>query len=130
LFFKTILNYAFFAFILNLIREIAKDIEDIEGDKIVGMRTLPIVIGATNTNYILFCLSLIPLIAVVMHVLESLYRNEIAVIYFLLFIIGPLVYLSIKIFMAKTKKDYHHISNVLKMIMLFGVLSLLLYKYI
>ena len=29
----------------------------------------------------------------------------------------------------KTKKDYNHISNILKLVMLFGMLSLFLYKF-
>ncbi|AUP77970.1 geranylgeranylglycerol-phosphate geranylgeranyltransferase [Flavivirga eckloniae] len=129
-FFKTIFNYAIFAFAINLLREIAKDIEDIDGDHKAGMNTLPIAIGRERATNILFVLSLIPLFAIIYYTVDSLYESQIAVIYFLVFIIGPLFYLSIKIFMAKTKKDYHHISNMLKLVMLFGMLSLLLYKYI
>ncbi|WOD43720.1 geranylgeranylglycerol-phosphate geranylgeranyltransferase [Hwangdonia lutea] len=128
-FFKIILDYALFAFIINLIREIAKDIEDIDGDYKAGMRTLPIVIGRERAGNILFVLSLFPLFAVAYYTINSLYKNQIAVVYFLVFIIGPLVYISIKSFNAKTKKEYHHISNVLKLVMLFGMLSLLLYKF-
>ena len=36
----------FFAFVMTTAREIVKDIEDIEGDKADGARTLPILIGA------------------------------------------------------------------------------------
>jgi len=129
LYFKTILNYAFMAFILNLIREIAKDVEDIEGDTKAGMNTLPIIIGKEKTKYMLFGLSLMILFVIGFYVMDSLYKNQVAVIYFLIFIIAPLLYLNIKIFSAKTKLDYTHISNILKLIMLFGMLSLLLYKY-
>lgn len=125
--FKIILDYALFAFIINLIREIAKDIEDIDGDYKAGMRTLPIVIGRERAGNILFVLTLIPLFAVAFYTINSLYKNQIAVIYFLMFIIAPLLYISIKSFSAKTKKDYHHISSLLKLVMFFGMLSLLLY---
>ncbi|WP_318543271.1 geranylgeranylglycerol-phosphate geranylgeranyltransferase [Marixanthotalea marina] len=128
-YFKTILNYANLAFILNLIREIAKDTEDIEGDAKTGIKTLPIVIGKTNTNYVLLGLSLIPLVSIFFYVSDSLYKNQMAVIYFLIFIIAPLIYLCIKVITAKLKSDYTHISNILKLIMLFGMLSLLLYRY-
>lgn len=128
-YFKIILNYAYMAFILNLIREIAKDAEDMEGDIKVGMNTVPIIIGKNNTNYVLLGLSLITLFAIGLYVVDSLYKNEIAVIYFLMFIMAPLLYLSIKIISARIKTDYTHISNILKLIMLFGMLSLLLYKY-
>jgi len=127
--FKILLNYALFAFMINLMREIIKDIEDIEGDTKAVMRTLPIVIGKNRTTKVLFGLSFIPLIAVVYYVVTYLFNYQIAVGYFLLFIIAPLLYFTIKIFSAKTTKELHHLSNVLKLIMLFGVLSLLLYKY-
>ncbi len=129
-YFKTILNYAYMAFILNLMKEIAKDIEGIEGDTKTGMQTLPILIGVEKTKYMLFILSLITLFILGYYVIDSLYKNQVAVIYFLFFIMAPLLYLSIKIVSAKLKKDYTHISNILKLIMLFGILSLLLYKYI
>ncbi|MCL6296090.1 geranylgeranylglycerol-phosphate geranylgeranyltransferase [Gaetbulibacter sp. 2012CJ34-3] len=129
-FFKIILDYSVFAFIINLIREISKDIEDIDGDYKAGMRTLPIIIGRERAKNILFFLSLIPLLAVSYYVINSLYKNQIAVIFFLVFIIAPLLYISIKSFNAKTKKDYHHISNILKLVMFFGMLSLLLYSFI
>ncbi len=129
-FFKIVMDYAYFAFIINLIREIAKDIEDIDGDHKVGMNTLPVAIGRDRTNKILFALSLIPLLTIIFYITNSIYKNQIAVIYFLVFIVGPLIYLCIKIFNAKTKKNYSYISNILKLIMLSGMLSLLLYKYI
>ncbi|MBP0904102.1 geranylgeranylglycerol-phosphate geranylgeranyltransferase [Mariniflexile gromovii] len=129
-FFKIIFDYAVFAFAINLLREIAKDIEDINGDYKAGMNTLPIAIGIERASKVLFTLSIIFLLAIVYYVINSLYKNQIAVLYFLVSIIGPLLYASIKIFSATTKKDFHHISNVFKLVMLFGMLSLLLYKYI
>lgn len=129
-FFKIIFDYALFAFAINLLREIAKDIEDINGDHKTGMNTLPIAIGTERASKVLFTLSIILMLTIVYYVINSLYKNQIAVLYFLVLIIGPLLYACIKIFSAKTKKDFNHISNVFKLVMLFGMLSLLLYKYI
>jgi 4-hydroxybenzoate polyprenyltransferase len=130
MFFKIIFDYALFAFIINLLREIAKDIEDIDGDHKAGMKTLPIIIGSSRANKVLFILMLLPLFAITSYILNSLYKSQIAVVYFVFLILGPLLYTTIKTFSAKTKKDYHHISNMLKLIMFSGMLSLLLYKYI
>lgn len=129
IYFKTIWNYAFMAFVLNLIREIVKDVEDIEGDSKSGMHTLPIVIGKEKTKYIIFALSLVTLLVIGYYVVDTLYQYLWAVVYFLLFIIAPLLYLNIKILGAQVKTDYTQLSNILKWIMLFGMLSLLLYKY-
>ncbi len=129
-FFRILLDYALFAFIINLIREIVKDIEDFDGDYKSGMHTLPIVIGKEKASKVLFLLSFIPLGTVIYYINSNLYKQPIAVIYFLIFIIAPLIYLSILIFNARTKKDFHVISNLLKLVMLLGMLSILLYKII
>lgn len=127
--FKILLDYALFAFVINLLREIIKDMEDMDGDTKAEMRTLPIVIGKNLTSKVLFVLSLIFLLSLTYYIITHLYKHQVAVGYFLLFIIAPLLYFTIKVFNAKSKKELHHLSNVLKLIMLFGVLSLLFYKY-
>lgn len=129
-FFKIIFDYASFAFIINLLREITKDIEDIDGDYKAGMNTLPIAVGRERAAKILFALSFIPILVIGYYVANSLYKNQIAVLYFLVLIIGPLLYTSIKTFNATTKKHFHYIGSIYKLIMLSGMLSLLLYKFI
>lgn len=129
-FFKIVFDYAVFAFIINFIREIAKDIEDVDGDYKAGMNTLPIAIGRERAGKVLFILSLIPILAVVYYVFTYLYKHQMVVGYFLLLIIAPLIYVTIKLFSANTKKEFRHISTILKVVMLFGMLSILIYKYI
>ncbi|MEY8847592.1 geranylgeranylglycerol-phosphate geranylgeranyltransferase [Psychroserpens sp. XS_ASV72] len=128
--FEILLDYAVFAFLVNLVREMVKDIEDINGDYKAQMNTLPITLGRERARYIAFIFSFFPIIAVTYFVVTYIYQQEIAIGYFLLFVLAPLIYASIKIFMAKTKMHYHHISNVYKIIMLLGMLSLLLYPFI
>ncbi len=129
-FFKILLDYSLFAFIINFIREIVKDIEDIDGDYKAGMNTLPIAIGRERASKVVFALTLLPLFGMVYYMLTYLYKHQWAIGYFLIFIVAPLLYVSIKSFNAKTKKEHHHISNMLKLVMLFGMLSLLLYVFI
>ena len=129
-FFNILWDYALFAFIINMIREIVKDIEDIDGDHNAGMNTLPIVLGRDRTNKVVSVLTLIPLFGTIYYVATYLYKYDVVIGYFLMLIIAPLIYSSIKSFSAKTKKDYHHISSMLKAVMLFGMLSLLLYPMV
>lgn len=129
-FFKVIFDYAVFAFTINILREIAKDIEDIDGDYNAGLHTLPIVLGRDRSKLILSVLNFIPLAAIIHYVISDLYKQPIAVGYFLICVIGPLIYITIKTFGSKSKQDFHHISNMYKLVMLFGMLSLLLYKYV
>ncbi|MFL1011547.1 geranylgeranylglycerol-phosphate geranylgeranyltransferase [Flavisericum labens] len=130
LFFKIILDYALFAFAINLLREIAKDIEDIDGDYDSGMSTLPIVLGRTRTKNILAVLNFLPLVGIIYYLNSNFYKQPIAVGYFLLFVLAPLIYITIKTIGAKTKKDFGHLSTMYKIVMCFGMLSLLLYKYV
>ena len=125
--FKLILGYAGMAFLLNFVREIVKDIEDINGDYASGMNTLPILIGRHRATKVAFLLACIPLAILVYYIITYLYKQPLEVGYFTFLIIGPLVYIVIELFNAKTKKDHQKISNALKLVMLTGVLSLLLY---
>ncbi|WP_299781639.1 geranylgeranylglycerol-phosphate geranylgeranyltransferase [uncultured Formosa sp.] len=128
--FKLVLEYAGMAFILNFIREIIKDIEDIDGDYASGIATLPVLIGRSRSSKIAFVLSFIPLGILVYYVIMFLYNTPLEAAYFTFLVIGPLLYVSIELFSAKTKKDHNKISNALKLVMLTGVLSLLLYPII
>jgi geranylgeranylglycerol-phosphate geranylgeranyltransferase len=50
---------AAYAFFFHLVREIIKDVEDIEGDRRVGIKTLPQVIGVQNSLSLALLLFLI-----------------------------------------------------------------------
>ena len=129
-FLKIILDYAVFAFMINLVRELVKDIEDIEGDRKAGIQTLPVILGEKRTNKIVFILSLIPILFITYYVITYLFKQQLVVGYFLILVIAPLIYVSIKLFNAEQKAQYKHISLILKLVMFTGMLSLLLYNFI
>ena len=61
---------AVFAFLLHLVREIVKDVEDIDGDSAVGVRTLPQIIGVQKALMVallllvaLVILTILPVVA-------------------------------------------------------------------
>ena len=56
--------YATFAFFISLIREIIKDMEDVEGDKKFGCKTLPISIGIRRSKIVIYLISLFFLMSV------------------------------------------------------------------
>ncbi|WP_104733987.1 geranylgeranylglycerol-phosphate geranylgeranyltransferase [Hanstruepera ponticola] len=129
-FFKIIFDYAVFAFLLNVIRELIKDIQDIDGDHKAGMNTLPIAIGRNRAAKVTFAIAFIPLFLVIYYVATYMYKQIYVVVYFLIFVIAPLIYLIIKLYMAETKKDFAFLSKLTKAIMLFGMLSLVVYKFV
>lgn len=129
-FLEIVRDYAIFAFLINLIRELIKDIEDIDGDYNAGIETLPVVIGRERANNIAFIVSLIPIGAIIYYLVQYMFKQQLMVGYFLLFVLGPLIYVSIKLFNAEKKSHYSHLSFILKLIMLSGMLSMILYQYV
>ncbi|TVZ27769.1 4-hydroxybenzoate polyprenyltransferase [Gillisia sp. Hel_I_86] len=128
--FSIILDYSLFALLLNWLREMVKDQEDIKGDYNAGRNTLPIAIGEKRTNLVIFLIGLLPLIAVVYYLYNYLFENLWAVLYALFLIVAPLLYFMIHIWTAENKRDYTKLSLLLKIIMLLGIISLGLYKFI
>jgi 4-hydroxybenzoate polyprenyltransferase len=123
--FSILLDFAVFAFMINFIREIVKDLEDVNGDYNQGMSTLPIVLGISRTAKITFGLSFIPILVILVYINTYLIPLLYATIYMFLFILGPLFYFMIKIWTAKKQKEFHSLSLLLKWILFFGILSVL-----
>lgn len=128
--FSILLDYALFAFLINWLREMVKDQEDINGDYNAGRNTLPIAIGSKRANLVIFAIGLLPLVAIIYYLYNYLFENLYAVLYALFFIMAPLLYFLINIWTARTRKDYTKLSFLLKLIMFFGIVSLGLYKFI
>ena len=124
--FSILLDYALFTFFLNFMREIVKDIEDVDGDYNQGMNTLPIAIGKSRTSKIVFGLSFLPILFMLYYINKYLLDLVFTTVYLLLFVVGPLLYFTVKIWTAKSKKEFHTLSMLLKWILLFGILSIVI----
>ena len=132
---KTLLSilfdYAMFAFLVNFLREIVKDIEDINGDYNQGMNTLPILIGTERTAKISAIVGLIIVCILFWYINKNLMDNELyfATVYGLIALIAPLVFFSIKIWNAKSQKEFHLMSKILKLVIFLGILFILVINY-
>ena len=121
--FDILMHYAIFAFIINLIREIVKDMEDMDGDYQSGINTLPIAIGVQKTKIIVGVLTLISIGILAYYVNSNLFELDYVVYYAMVLIVGPLIYFGVKLVNAVAKKEFYHLSLVLKIILFFGILS-------
>lgn len=126
--FSILTDYAIFAFLINFLREIIKDIEDVNGDYNQGMNTLPIAIGISRTSKIAIGLAVIPFLLCLLYINKYFVQNKlnIATFYAFAFVLAPLLYFIVKIFSAKSKNDFHHLSTILKLILFFGILTILI----
>jgi len=127
--FDILMHYAIFAFIINLIREIVKDMEDMDGDYQSGINSLPIAIGVQKTKIVVDVLTVISIGILAYYVNSNLFELDYVVYYAMILIVGPLIYFGVKLLNAATKKEFHHLSLVLKIILFFGILSVAVIVY-
>jgi 4-hydroxybenzoate polyprenyltransferase len=121
--------YAGFAFVISLIREVVKDMEDMEGDRKYGCRTIPIAWGipAAKVFVAVWLVVLIGMISIVqVYVLQLGWYWSAA--YSIVLIITPLVWILRKLYQAQVPKDYHQLSTIIKLVMLAGLTSMIFFK--
>jgi len=121
-------GFAIFAFLSNFIREIIKDTEDIKGDKAVGCKTLPIALGLPLTKVFVLILESISLVAlwIIYFYVDAFELIPYALPYFIMAFTLPHLLLMYKWMKAKSKAEYHAVSSISKLIILFGVLFIIL----
>ncbi|MBN1596915.1 MAG: geranylgeranylglycerol-phosphate geranylgeranyltransferase [Bacteroidales bacterium] len=124
-----IVSYAVFAFVINLIREIIKDMEDFEGDYIFGRQTVPIVWGINASKGIVISLIFLTIIPI-FYLLVFHLSDKISFTYIILFIVVPLIIIAFGVFWASSKKQYYILSQLTKLVMLTGLLYCPLVNYI
>lgn len=129
-FFRLTILYAAFAFIISLVREVVKDMEDIEGDQKYGCKTMPIVWGIRATK-VFVAVWLVVLIAALLilqfYVLGLGWWHS--ALYCLLCIIVPLAVIAQKLYKAYTPQDYHRLSTLIKWVMFTGILSMVFFQF-
>ncbi len=128
-FFRLTILYASFAFIISLIREVIKDMEDLEGDRKYGCRTMPIIWGI-NVSKVFIAIWIIVLVAVllILQIYVLPFGWYFSILYCLLYIIAPLIWIFVKLFKARTAADFHRLSTVVKIVMLTGIVSMIFFK--
>ena len=121
--FSIILDYSIFAFLINFIREIVKDMQDMEGDRKTGMNTLPIVLGISKTRYIVAGLGVFALTLLLWYLYKNVLEAQILLVYSLLFLVASLLFFIIKLFQANQSNDFKQLSTILKLLIFFGIFS-------
>ena len=116
-------TYAFFAFFISLIREIIKDMEDVEGDKKFDCKTLPIAIGIRKSKLVIYLICAIFLIVV-----AALLQQEPKFWYVFSGLVLMLGWLSKQLFHADKSIDFANLSTLSKQIMILGLISMIFLK--
>lgn len=118
-------GYALFAFLTTLIREIIKDMEDVDGDKKNGCQTLPISKGLHTTSLIVSSLIIVTILLLFYSQYLCWTNNLMVLSGFLMIAINvPLFILLIRFYKSDSKSDYHAASILMKWIMVAGILGI------
>ena len=120
---KLIIPPVILAFILMLIREIVKDIADIEGDSLMNVMTFPVLYGINKSIHII--LGLVFLLILATFYFISLY-NITYLISVILFVDIPLIYFTAKLFKNRSASYCKYLEKVLKLITIFRVIVIYL----
>ncbi|WP_293891663.1 geranylgeranylglycerol-phosphate geranylgeranyltransferase [Flavobacterium sp.] len=122
-FYPQIFSHATFLFLLLLIREMIKDLENIKGDIANGYQTIPAVYGEQFSKKIITLLTLSTVVPVyfLVEVFEVGYMD----IYFYVSLIILIFFLQ-KLWKSNSKPDYLKLHNILKFLVVSGVFCIIL----
>ena len=126
--YKVTLVYAGFAFIVSLIREVVKDMEDMEGDRRFGCETMPIKWGIPSTKVFVavWIFVLVGLLAAI--AFYAMLNSWSWPFYALSFAMIIQFCIMLKnLYHAQLTADFANISKALKLLMLVGILSMSFY---
>lgn len=129
-FFKFMILYAGFAFMVSIIREVIKDLEDMEGDSKYMCRTMPIAWGVPASKVftgVWLVVAVAALAIVQLYAWQSGWWQ--IAIYITVVIILPLLIILKKLFTAVAPAHYHELSTYVKLVMLSGILSMLFLSF-
>ena len=137
--------FSVLAFLINVKREIIKDIEDIEGDKINKVKSLPIIFGTKKSKLVTIIIGIILMFAISSLITFQILilrsdllldvggnqfsnpqiwgANYISIIYMFIILI-MFFYVELLILNATTKNNFTKASKLLKYLMLLSLLSI------
>ena len=137
--------FSVLAFLINVKREIIKDIEDIEGDKIHKVKSLPIIFGTKKSKLVTIMIGIILMFAISTLITFQILilrsdllldvggnqfsnpqiwgANYISTVYMFIILI-MFFYAELLILNAELKTDFTKVSKLLKVLMLLSLLSI------
>ena len=120
-----IFAHASFLFLLILIREMIKDLENIKGDMTQNYRTLPVILGESFSKKVITFLIICSIFPV--YILIEIYDVGYMDIYFYVSFI-VLIFFIMKLWNSNSKENYLLLHNIIKFIIVAGVFSIILIK--
>lgn len=129
-FFYVLLGLMSYAFIINLLREIVKDVEDLHGDRESGYNTLPVIFELHTIKKILL-IGLLALVIMTLCITIFLIVNNkiVLTIPFVLMILLPLIVFIRWVTTMENKVLWPRINMAFKLYMLLGIVFFIITSY-
>jgi 4-hydroxybenzoate polyprenyltransferase len=127
--YKLAIVYGGFAFIVSLVREVIKDIEDEMGDRKYGCRTMPISWGVNATKVFVAVWLIVLFGALIAIMFYAMFNKWYLISVFILLLLMLISHIFLKLKQAKSISDYTRLSKEVKLLMLFGIFSMVLFYY-
>jgi 4-hydroxybenzoate polyprenyltransferase len=122
-FYSVIFAHASFLFLLILIREMIKDLENIKGDIANNYQTIPVRFGEKVSKQIISILAITTVIPV--YILVEKFNVGYMDLYFYISLL-TLIFFTLKLWKSNSQQEYLLLHNVIKMIIIAGVFSIVL----
>ena len=129
--FKFAIVYAGFAFIISMVREVVKDIEDMEGDRRYGCRTVPLVIGVQKTKWIVYGI-LVIVVALLAYIqgIQVKGKDFVSALTIFTTLEFPLLVTGYLLHRAQASRQFGLVSSAIKIVMLMGILSMVYFYFL
>ncbi len=127
---RFILVTGLFSFMLTMIRELIKDMQDMEGDSAFGCKTLPLMAGVRTTKIVIITLVILTMCLLGYIMYFQFASDKVSFFYFLLALMMPLGFLAYFILKAEGRAQFKNLSRLSKAIMAAGIFYTLIYNYL
>lgn len=121
--FVVICAHAIFLFLLLLIREMIKDLENLKGDLVTNYRTVPVIYGEKISKQVITALTISTIFPV--YILINVYDVGYMDIYFYV-CFGVLIFFLMFLWRSDSKEHFLRLHNLLKFLIVSGVFCIVL----
>ena len=119
--------HASFLFLIVLIRDLIKDLENFKGDWVRGYKTIAVVFGERTTKILLSFLVLLTFIPIALLLDQKEVLNSMW--YYFVFTIPFLLLIALILWRSPAQKTYLWLHNLLKALIVAGILSIVLVRF-
>jgi 4-hydroxybenzoate polyprenyltransferase len=127
--FGILIDYAVLGFGLTLIKELLRDLKNRATDDMLGNNTVVTRFGLNKAKSLLGVIIVVVLGAILYYCNTFLFELTIALSFILLTMVGPLLFMGIKLITSTTQKEFALLERTLQVVLFFSILSVAVIVY-